>query len=68
MSSPDVPDWHDYAVRRHERAADFSVNGTDVRTCRNPPTYPLQVMTAVLDFPRWSRGDDPGLGRVDQVI
>jgi hypothetical protein len=54
----DISEWHEYAVRWDEDAADFSVDGSLLRTCRNPPTYPLQVMVAVFDFPDWARGDD----------
>jgi hypothetical protein len=57
----DVVDWHEYAVRWDEDEAVFSVDGERVRTCRNPPMYPLQVMVAVFDFPDWSRGDDDHL-------
>jgi len=49
----DVGQWHEYAVRWDEQVAEFSVDGELVRTCRNPPTYPLQVMLAVFDFPDW---------------
>jgi hypothetical protein len=57
----DVGDWHEYAVRWDDQQAVFTVDGEHVRTCRNPPTYPLQVMVAVFDFPAWSRGDDEHL-------
>lgn len=57
----DVADWHDYAVRWDAHEAEFSVDGTTVRTCAHPPTYPLQVMIAVFDFPAWSRGGDDAL-------
>lgn len=57
----DVADWHEYAVRWDEVEAVFSVDGGQVRTCHGPPTYPLQVMVAVFDFPDWSRGDDDHL-------
>lgn len=56
--SIDVADWHEYAVRWDATEAVFSVDGEIVRSCGNPPTYPLQVMIAVFDFPEWSRGDD----------
>jgi hypothetical protein len=49
----DVGQWHEYAVRWDDQVAEFSVDGEPVRTCRNPPTYPLQVMIAVFDFPDW---------------
>jgi hypothetical protein len=57
----DVADWHEYAVRWDEQEAEFSVDGEHVRTCRKPPTYALQVMVAVFDFPAWSRGNDDHL-------
>jgi hypothetical protein len=57
----DVSDWHEYAVRWDAHEAVFTVDGEHVRTCARPPTYPLQVMVAVFDFPDWSRGDDDHL-------
>jgi hypothetical protein len=57
----DVSDWHEYAVRWDADEAAFTVDGTHVRTCRHPPTYPLQVMVAVFDFPGWSLGADDDL-------
>jgi hypothetical protein len=57
----DVADWHEYAVRWDAEQAVFTVDGDEVRVCRRPPTYPLQVMIAVFDFPAWSRGDDAQL-------
>ncbi len=57
----DVADWHEYAVRWDDHEAVFTVDGESVHTCSNPPTYPLQVMVAVFDFPEWSRGDDEEL-------
>ena len=49
----DVGQWHEYAVRWDEQVAEFSVDGEHVRTCARPPTYPMQVMIAVFDFPDW---------------
>jgi hypothetical protein len=57
----DIAEWHEYAVRWDEALAVFTVDGAEARICRNPPTYPLQVMVAVFDFPEWSRGDDDDL-------
>jgi hypothetical protein len=57
----DVAEWHEYAVRWDDDEAVFTVDGEHVRTCRTPPTYRLQVMVAVFDFPEWSRGDDDQL-------
>ena len=36
----------------------FTVDGEELRRCPRPPTYPLQLMVAVFDFPEWSTGDD----------
>jgi len=36
----------------------FLVDGAVVRTCPAPPTYPMQLMLAVFDFPDRSVGDD----------
>ena len=37
------------------------MDGVVVRRCPRPPTYPLQLMLAVFDFPQWSVGDDDHL-------
>jgi hypothetical protein len=39
----------------------LSVDGKALRTCANPPRYPLRVMLAVYDFP------DRAAGREDHV-
>jgi len=39
----------------------FTVDGVEVRRCAHPPTYPMQVMVAVFDFPDWSDGADDHL-------
>ena len=57
----DVTDAHTYAVDWDEEVATFSVDGVEVRRCPAPPTYPMQVMVAVFDFPQWSTGDDDHL-------
>jgi hypothetical protein len=54
----DVIEPHLYAVEWDADAAVFSVDGVAVRRSPRPPTYPLQLMLAVFDFPRWSTGDD----------
>ena len=36
----------------------FSVDGVVHRRCPRPPTYPLQLMITVYDFPDRSTGDD----------
>ena len=57
----DVADFHTYAVDWDAEEAVFSVDGNEVRRCPAPPTYPLQIMVAVFDFPEWSSGSDDGL-------
>jgi hypothetical protein len=54
----DVAAFHTYAVDWDRREAVFSVDGQEVRRCGRPPTYPLQLMLAVFDFPDWSTGAD----------
>jgi hypothetical protein len=57
----DVADFHVYAVDWDAEEAVFSVDAEEVRRCPAPPTYPLQIMLAVFDFPEWSNGDDDQL-------
>jgi hypothetical protein len=57
----DVADAHTYAVDWDASEAVFTVDGTVVRRCAQPPTYPMQLMLAVFDFPEWSLGDDDDL-------
>ena len=52
---------HLYAVDWDEAEATFTVDGVVVRRCLRPPTYPMQLMIAVFDFPEWSEGDDDHL-------
>jgi Glycosyl hydrolases family 16 len=54
----DIADFHTYAVNWTADKADFLVDGVRVRTCLNPPAYPLQLMVAVFDFPEKSDGTD----------
>jgi hypothetical protein len=57
----DVVEPHLYAVEWDADEAVFSVDGVVLRRCPRPPTYPLQLMLAVYDFPAWSVGDDDHL-------
>lgn len=59
--SIDVAEFHDYTVDWNADVAVFTVDGHEVRRCPRPPTYPLQLMLAVFDFPQWSVGDDDHL-------
>jgi hypothetical protein len=56
----DVQDFHTYAVEWSGGTATFSVDGTAIRSCQGAPTYPMQLMLAVFDFPQQSgRGHVP---------
>lgn len=57
----DVREPHAYAVEWDASEAVFTVDDAVVRRCANPPTYPMQLMLAVFDFPEWSTGDDDEL-------
>jgi hypothetical protein len=57
----DVAEFHTYAVDWREDAVEFSVDGLSIRSCPQPPTYPMQSMLAVFDFPDRSTGDDDHL-------
>jgi hypothetical protein len=54
----DVASFHTYAVNWAGDRADFLVDGELVRSCPRPPTYPMQMMLAVFDFPDKSTGED----------
>jgi hypothetical protein len=54
----DVSEFHSYAVDWTAERAEFSVDGTVVRSTPRPPWYPVQQMIAVFDFPDRSVGDD----------
>jgi hypothetical protein len=53
----DLTDFHLYAVDWSPDRADFYVDGALIRTCPSPPTYPMQLMLAVFDFPDGSADD-----------
>ncbi len=57
----DVAEFHTYAVDWSADRATFLVDDEVVRTVPSPPTYPLQLMVAVFDFPEDSVGDDDHL-------
>ena len=56
--SIDPADLHTYAVDWDADEAVFTVDGEVVRRTPRPPTYPMQIMVGVFDFPDWSTGDD----------
>lgn len=57
----DVAELHTYAVDWDATEAVFTIDGVEVRRCPAPPTYPMQVMIGVFDFPEWSNGSDDQL-------
>ncbi len=57
----DVREPHLYAVDWDADEAVFTVDGVVLRRCARPPTYPLQLMLTIYDFPEWSVGDDAHL-------
>jgi hypothetical protein len=54
----DVSEFHRYAVGWTAQSADFYVDGEQVRSCPRPPSYPMQLMLAVFDFPDQASGAD----------
>jgi hypothetical protein len=54
----DLAEFHLYAVDWTSTSAEFYVDGVRVRSCSRPPSYPMQMMVAVFDFPDRSTGDD----------
>jgi Glycosyl hydrolases family 16 len=54
----DISEFHTYAVDWTTDRVDFYVDGELIRGCAYPPTYPMQMMVAVFDFPEKSTGDD----------
>jgi hypothetical protein len=54
----DLAEFHSYAVDWTPERADFLVDRQLVRSCPHPPTYPMQLMIAVFDFPEQSTGND----------
>jgi beta-glucanase (GH16 family) len=54
----DLADFHTYAVRWTPGQADFFVDDVLVRSCPGAPSYPMQLMLAVFDFPERAPADD----------
>lgn len=54
----DITDFHTYAVDWTPDRVTFHVDGDPIRTCPNPPSYPMQMMIAVFDFPDRTTGTD----------
>lgn len=54
----DVGAFHTYGVTWGDGQSVFTVDGAVVHRSAQAPTYPMQVMIAVFDFPARSDGDD----------
>jgi hypothetical protein len=66
----DVAEPHTYAVTWNADEAAYEVDGQVIRRTPRPPSYPMQLMLAVFDFPERSVGDDDHLTPefvVDQI-
>ncbi len=57
----DLAEFHTYAVQWASGEATFFVDGAPIRSCSGAPTYPMQLMLAVFDFPENSNGADAHL-------
>jgi beta-glucanase (GH16 family) len=54
----DVREAHAYAVTWTPESVELSVDGRPVRRCGPPPSYRMQLMLAVFDFPERASDDD----------
>lgn len=63
----DIREFHTYAVEWSGGTASFSVDGTAIRSCQGAPTYPMQLMLAVFDFPEQSGKDHVPSFVVDHI-
>jgi Glycosyl hydrolases family 16 len=57
----DLREFHKYAVHWSPGEASFYVDDTLIRSCQGAPSYPMQLMLAVFDFPDRSVGHDADL-------
>ncbi|TWF81100.1 glycosyl hydrolase family 16 [Pseudonocardia hierapolitana] len=54
----DVSEFHRYGVDWRPDGLTFSIDGTVVRRVRQSPSYPMQLMIGVFDFPAKATGAD----------
>lgn len=54
----DVREFHTFTLDWTPERVTFAVDGEVYRTCAGPPTYPMQAMLTLYDFPEWSDGSD----------
>ena len=64
----DVADLHTYAVEWGDGMSSFFVDDAMVHRSTQAPSYPMQVMLAVFDFPDWSSDDGEGLPAPELVV
>jgi len=62
----DVTEFHTYGATWTIESVTFDVDGVETRVCERPPTYPLQLMLAVFDFPE--RGTDENAEHVPRLL
>jgi hypothetical protein len=63
----DLREFHTYSVEWAAGEASFFVDGAPIRNCQGAPSYPLQLMLAVFDFPDGSDADFVPSFTVDHV-
>ena len=54
----DVGQWHRYAVDWRPESVTFAIDGTPTSTLAQAPTYPMQLILGVFDFPDQAGGDE----------
>lgn len=62
----DVSEFHTYGATWSADSVTFDVDGQVTRECERPPTYPLQLMLAVFDFP--DSGTDADRDHVPRLL
>jgi hypothetical protein len=55
----DAREFHVYSADWTPSHVDFSVDGNHVETVEQSPTYPMQLMLSIYDFPPETGDDDP---------
>ena len=55
----DVSEFHVYAADWQPGRVDFLIDGEHVKTVRQAPDYPMQMMVAVFDFPAKAASAEP---------
>ena len=55
----DVRDFHVYAAEWDRDGVAFFVDGEHVKTTRQSPGYPMQLMLSLYEFPDWPGRDEP---------